>query len=292
MGFSEAVVAQAFEKAFLALPSDMQSHVRWWCDTAVCIKGGDDVVRNTKEDMQVPHDVFISFLKLLVSNIERSAVRRSALDQRCVKKCYDEACIVRSFHFKGNRSRLDDNVIFHVILRKVDLDEMIKDAMGAVSVVDDDLDAWESFWDMRISDDDRLEILSEFLLFDDRKYIVWAYLDQNNPDLVDPLEGTIATECCRMLGLPEEWYPKGTWFYKLHYVFEEDTKKQVPTFLDAGAKGWNPYFRPTDEPLSTARWGWTRPLGTSREDRGVPEVIHPARITATCPKLPDDLGTR
>ena len=186
-----------FDRAFQDLSSDMQSHVQWWCDVAISLEGGDDVVRNTKKDMQVPHDVFISFLKLLISNIERSAVRQSALDLHSVRKCYDEACVDRDFHFKGNRARLDKSVIFHVVLRKIDLEEMIKGVISPVSTVEDDLDAWESFWDPRIMDDERLEILSGFWLFDDRKYIVWAYLDKDSPDSVDPLEGATAAESCQ-----------------------------------------------------------------------------------------------
>lgn len=281
-----------FEQARSALTDAQRVVIDGWAAAAAGIAGGNDVVLNVKEENQLDEPVFREVLKSMASAYQAALAAGS--NPKNAETSYSTVCRESKFHFKGTDAKVSERTVLHSVLNKPTLGKLLQNVTGYGS----EDDAWNAFWGPANTDEDRLEMLTGVQPFDGRKEIVWTYFDPAAGEAgseADPLAGQNADATCRTLGLPTEWYPykEGQHLYKFRYVVSNGgLKRHLPCTMDANAKGWNPHFQPAPEPRGVGTWGWTRPLGKARGEKGVPEVIHSALGKVAFHAIPDDLGVR
>ncbi len=278
-----------YEQVYNNFTDDLKPAFDRWCEDAKRIEKGGNVINNIKSERQLGIGEFTEFLGC----IARSYQDFLSTDPQNAdpKSAYENVC--KEYRFQGKKSQVSISTILHHVLNEKDLKEIIRDAMD----YDDPEEAWDDFWNEDISNEYRMEYLADAGFYPPKE-TVWAYFNEEDAEegtMVDPLVGKNANECCAKLGLPPEWnkYAYGEPIWKLHYSPSRAIPRHIPTIADAE---WNPYFQPEAESRENAKWGWTRPLGTHRGTKGMPEAVHRAWKSGieqgAFYRLPDRLGER
>ena len=282
-----------FDETYDNLPSITKAALDELWQRLKRVTRGEDVVLNVQSDRQLEPLTFASFLNDVAESCEQVLASHPADHDPRIPLL--DTCQKALYHFKGVQARVSNDTVLHHVVNERDIRKIVENAMGSATISDElgTDEGWDFFWDERLTDEDRLSYLRQIELFDDHKYMVWAYFNIMNAETgtdIDPLQHKNARECCYVLGLPREWYPVAANLWKIHYTLNIDIRRFVPTNVDANAKGWNSYFQPCSENRESAKWGWTRPLGAPRGTKGLPEVIHKAKVLATFYALPEEKG--
>lgn len=243
-----------------------------WLASIGKVRNGGDILKNVQEELQLSDSDYVSFLDAIGSTFAAENLR----DPDCPEQALCESSLIaasRKHRLNGPPSKVGSEQLLHHVLRESNLKRLIFKVLDGL--VDDELEAWDMFWDDIDDDDSRLELLDALACPPGR--LLWASFSQDGSDS-DPTDKLKAEEVCVRLGLSAGWYgydfPSNMW--KIHYKLTSDEVRYIPTVADSSLGGLNPFFKPCPYPRGhqDAKWGWTRPLGSPRSELGEPECIH------------------
>jgi hypothetical protein len=270
-------MSQIYQQAYDMLAPGLKPTFDLWVAEARRIPGGEDIVLNISSEMHLSPSVLNDFLTSISTCFLMEGHNPGSAERAYVKACNNllntgnqMLCCL------GPQAQTDSSIRVHRIILLEKLQLMISEAMKKTSSIrNEQQEDWDNFQELVDEGDLEgcLEILSKAIpCKPDRTN--WVYFNEDQSD-VDPLAGVSSELCLDMLGLPQEWNPRGkdqsdpksSW--RIHYRFKQITR-HIPTIADTIPSKWNPYFQPSQD----SRWGWTRPIGSPRGTSEMPEVVH------------------
>lgn len=274
--------SEFFKQVYSQLSPELQSAFDQWCNNALHVAGGEDIIRNIKAEQYLDHEcfeIFISFLAdSFLGQVEEEKDAKQAYIQTC--QIIQEQYLIGELFCRGRTSEVIQSAHLHRYYQKSKLKQIVSLAYGNTSSRRyKPNEAWKRFKPhFEAQDEEYQKILRGCTIPYSRT--TFAY---HNPDpkqsKSDPLANQNVDACLNVLGLAEEWgytrnkaqeEEESSW--KIIYL-SHTLNCHVPTIADTFYSSWNPYFQPTQDSESPI-YGWTRPINFAWGTKGQPEVIH------------------